>query len=157
VFIEEAAGISKYKERRRETETRMRHTRENLERLNDLRDELGQTAAAPAAPGGRRQKSTRNSSAKNGADAPAACWRRRSGATCEEQRSRTGSATVVGDHEVRLEAVHAEQQAVDTRLEEQRVTHRASARDALGCGPGAATMPSAPRSAASSRNSAHQA
>ena len=35
--IEEAAGISKYKERRRETENRMRHTRENLERLEDLR------------------------------------------------------------------------------------------------------------------------
>ncbi|HIO53900.1 MAG TPA: chromosome segregation protein SMC, partial [Chromatiales bacterium] len=29
VFIEEAAGISKYKERRRETENRMRHTRDN--------------------------------------------------------------------------------------------------------------------------------
>lgn len=39
--LEEAAGISRYKERRRETETRMAHTRENLERLNDLRDELG--------------------------------------------------------------------------------------------------------------------
>ena len=38
--IEEAAGISKYKERRHETETRMRHTRENLERLDDLRDEV---------------------------------------------------------------------------------------------------------------------
>lgn len=42
VFIEEAAGISKYKERRRETENRMRHTRENLERLEDVRVELGQ-------------------------------------------------------------------------------------------------------------------
>ncbi|RUO72451.1 chromosome segregation protein SMC [Pseudidiomarina sediminum] len=41
VFIEEAAGISKYKERRRETENRMKHTRDNLERLNDVRDELG--------------------------------------------------------------------------------------------------------------------
>ena len=40
VFIEEAAGISKYKERRRETESRMRRTMENLERLTDLRDEL---------------------------------------------------------------------------------------------------------------------
>lgn len=40
VHIEEAAGISKYKERRSETETRMRHTRENLERLNDVRDEV---------------------------------------------------------------------------------------------------------------------
>ncbi len=41
VFIEEAAGISRYKERRRETENRIRHTRENLERLNDIRLELG--------------------------------------------------------------------------------------------------------------------
>ncbi len=39
-YIEEAAGISKYKERRRETETRMGHTRENLDRLADLRDEV---------------------------------------------------------------------------------------------------------------------
>ncbi|MEP1446723.1 MAG: chromosome segregation protein SMC [Paraglaciecola sp.] len=42
VFIEEAAGVSKYKERRRETETRIRHTNENLERLEDVRGELGQ-------------------------------------------------------------------------------------------------------------------
>src|SRR4249919_942819 len=41
VFLEEAAGISKYKERRKETETRIRHTRENLERLSDLREEVG--------------------------------------------------------------------------------------------------------------------
>ncbi|MGZ5050189.1 MAG: chromosome segregation protein SMC [Methylobacter sp.] len=40
IHIEEAAGISKYKERRSETETRMRHTKENLERLDDLRDEV---------------------------------------------------------------------------------------------------------------------
>jgi chromosome segregation protein len=40
IFLEEAAGISKYKERRRETETRIRHTRDNLDRLNDLREEL---------------------------------------------------------------------------------------------------------------------
>ncbi len=39
-FLEEAAGISKYKERRRETENRIRHTRDNLERLTDLRDEV---------------------------------------------------------------------------------------------------------------------
>lgn len=39
-FIEEAAGISKYRERRRETENRLRHARENIDRLTDLRDEL---------------------------------------------------------------------------------------------------------------------
>ena len=40
VTLEEAAGISKYKERRRETENRMKHTNENLLRINDLREEL---------------------------------------------------------------------------------------------------------------------
>lgn len=42
VFVEEAAGISKYKERRRETENRIKHTKENLERLDDVRGELGE-------------------------------------------------------------------------------------------------------------------
>ncbi len=40
-FLEEAAGISKYKERRRETENRIKRTRENLSRLDDLREEVG--------------------------------------------------------------------------------------------------------------------
>lgn len=40
VYVEEAAGISKYKERRRETEQRMRRTHENLARVQDIRDEL---------------------------------------------------------------------------------------------------------------------
>ncbi len=43
--LEEAAGISKYKERRRETENRIRHTRENLERLDDLISEVSQRLA----------------------------------------------------------------------------------------------------------------
>jgi chromosome segregation protein len=41
VFLEEAAGISKYKERRRETESRLTDTRENLARITDIRLELG--------------------------------------------------------------------------------------------------------------------
>lgn len=40
VFLEEAAGISKYKERRRETSTRIKHTKENLDRLLDVLDEV---------------------------------------------------------------------------------------------------------------------
>ncbi len=40
-FVEEAAGTSRYKDRRRETETRIKNTRENLDRVEDIRDELG--------------------------------------------------------------------------------------------------------------------
>lgn len=40
VYIEEAAGISKYKQRRKETERRIQHTRENLERLEDICEEI---------------------------------------------------------------------------------------------------------------------
>lgn len=45
VYIDEASGISKYKERRRESENRMRHTQENLDRLNDVREELSKQLA----------------------------------------------------------------------------------------------------------------
>ena len=40
VFLEEAAGVSKYKERRRETENRLQDTRENLTRVEDILREL---------------------------------------------------------------------------------------------------------------------
>jgi chromosome segregation protein len=40
LFLEEAAGVSKYKERRRETENRLRDTRENLTRVEDILREL---------------------------------------------------------------------------------------------------------------------
>jgi chromosome segregation protein len=40
VFLEEAAGVSKYRERRRETELRLRDTRENLSRIDDICQEL---------------------------------------------------------------------------------------------------------------------
>ena len=39
--IEEAAGVSKYRERRKETESRIKRTRENLSRVKDIRDEIG--------------------------------------------------------------------------------------------------------------------
>jgi len=41
VFLEEAAGVSRYKERRKETEHRLADTRENLARVTDIRMELG--------------------------------------------------------------------------------------------------------------------
>ena len=44
-YLEEAAGISKYRERRRETQNRIKHTVDNLERLTDRTDELGRHLA----------------------------------------------------------------------------------------------------------------
>ena len=44
-YLEEAAGISKYRERRRETHNRIRHTVDNLERLTERTDELGRHLA----------------------------------------------------------------------------------------------------------------
>jgi chromosome segregation protein len=41
VFLEEAAGVSRYRERRKETEHRLEDTRENLARVTDIRTELG--------------------------------------------------------------------------------------------------------------------
>jgi chromosome segregation protein len=40
VYLEEVAGISKYRERKRETENKIRHTKENLDRLNDVVSEV---------------------------------------------------------------------------------------------------------------------
>lgn len=39
-YLEEAAGVSKYKERRRETETRLKDARDNLNRVEDIQREL---------------------------------------------------------------------------------------------------------------------
>ncbi|MFM8467526.1 MAG: chromosome segregation protein SMC [Oxalobacteraceae bacterium] len=45
IFLEEAAGVSKYKERRRETENRLQDTRENLQRVEDILRELSANLA----------------------------------------------------------------------------------------------------------------
>lgn len=118
VFIEEAAGISKYKERRKETASRMRRTSENLERLTDLRDELErqlqhlqrQSQAA------ERYKSLKEEERTLKQRLAAAQWR-----DLESEGSST--ASVLGDLEVQLEAVRAEQQSVDTALEAHRIAH----------------------------------
>ena len=118
VFIEEAAGISKYKERRKETESRMRRTLENLERLTDLRDELGrqlqhlqrQSQAA------ERYKTLRSEERDLKQQLLAAQCR-------EISAKQAAAAHEVGEHEVKLESVYAEQQAVDTALEQHRLTH----------------------------------
>jgi len=118
VFIEEAAGISKYKERRKETESRMRRTLENLERLTDLRDELERQLQhlqrqAQAAEKYREYKAEER---ELQAQLQALQWR-------ELDTQVKAASQSIGELEVRLEAVHTEHQQVDTAIEQHRVEH----------------------------------
>ncbi len=118
VFIEEAAGISKYKERRKETESRMRRTMENLERLTDLRDELErqlqhlERQAQAAEKYGQFKEDERELTAQ----LQTLQWR-------DLDKGVRECAHAIGELEVKLEAVHAEHQQVDTAIEQHRVEH----------------------------------
>ena len=118
VFIEEAAGISKYKERRKETESRMRRTRENLERLTDLRDELERQLQHLQRQAQAAEKYTEFKAEERDVKAQlqALQW--------QALDSQIKTATqAIGELEVKLEAVHAEHQQVDTAIEQHRLDH----------------------------------
>lgn len=118
VFIEEAAGISKYKERRKETESRMRRTLENLERLTDLRDELERQLQhlQRQAQAAEKYAVFKEEERELKAQLLALQWQALDG----QIRTATQS---VGEFEVKLEAVHSEHQQVDTAIEQHRVDH----------------------------------
>ena len=118
IFIEEAAGISKYKERRRETENRIRRTQENLERLEDLREELGRqierlqrqaTAAAKY-----QEYKTEEHTLK--AQLIALHWQQLNAQSGEH-------AAVVAELETALQACIAEQRQADAKIELLRDGH----------------------------------
>ena len=118
VFIEEAAGISKYKERRKETASRMRRTLENLERLTDLRDELERQLQHLQRQAQAAEKYTEFKAEERDlkAQLQALQW--------QELDGQIKTATqAIGELEVRLEAIHAEHQQVDTAIEQHRVEH----------------------------------
>ena len=118
VYLEEAAGISKYKERRRETENRIRHTRENLERLDDLREEVQkqlrhlerQSATA------QRYKSYREQERRLRAELLLLRMDAMLGDI--EQRDRA-----IAEQENRLQSAIAEQRRVEAEIEKQRAAH----------------------------------
>lgn len=118
VFIEEAAGISKYKERRKETEHRMHRTRENLSRLEDLRDELGRqlerlTRQVQAA---EKYKEYKEEERFLKAQLYALKWRKLdAGIKTNESQIRS--------LEVQLESKLADRQAAETGIEKQRQLH----------------------------------
>jgi len=117
IFIEEAAGISKYKERRRETESRMRRTLENLERLTDLRDELERQLQhlQRQAQAAEKYREYREEERRLKAELQALEWRK-----LTEQLQ--GSAQRVGELEVQLESILAEYQQLATAIEKHRQT-----------------------------------
>uniref|UniRef100_UPI0028B12217 chromosome segregation protein SMC n=1 Tax=Pseudomonas sp. TaxID=306 RepID=UPI0028B12217 len=117
-FIEEAAGISKYKERRRETESRIRRTQENLARLTDLREELERQLErlhrqAQAAEKYREYKAQER---QLKARLSALRWRDL------DERVRQREA-VIGDQGVAHEALVAEQRNADASIEHLRDGH----------------------------------
>ena len=114
-FVEEAAGISRYKERRRETEARVSDTRENMERLQDLRDEVDKqirhlTRQANQA---RRFQELKNDERKLSAEVLALRLREiDSGAAINDRAMR--------DADLRLQEQLATQRAAEAAVEKQR-------------------------------------
>ncbi|MGM0552955.1 MAG: chromosome segregation protein SMC [Pseudomonadota bacterium] len=115
VYLEEAAGISRYKERRRETENRVRHTRENLERLDDVRDEVAKQAERL-----NRQAAT----AERYQELAAQRRRKRAEAVLLRLRAREAelktSRRRLNEAETALAAAQAEAQKSRTETEQQR-------------------------------------
>ena len=117
-FLEEAAGISKYKERRRETENRIAHTRENLDRLNDIREELDkqirhlQRQAMTA----RRYQALKDEERKLHAELLA--LKLRELGTEAEQRSAHAS-----ERELALQAALADLRSAEAAIEKGRAQH----------------------------------
>jgi len=117
-FLEEAAGISKYKERRRETENRISHTRENLDRLNDIREELDkqirhlQRQAATA----KRYQGFKDEERQFKAELLALKLR-------DLDRENQNRATVAKERELALEASITALRAAEAQLEHARSTH----------------------------------
>jgi len=113
--IEEAAGISRYKERRKETEQRMRRTRENLERLTDLREELERQLAhlQRQAATAEKYKLYRDEERTLKAQLYALRWKNIDGTVAEREAA-------IRELEVKLEAQVAEQRRVESDIEKYR-------------------------------------
>ena len=118
IFLEEAAGVSKYKERRKETEGRLSDTRENLARVEDIRTELGsqltrlEQQAEVAAQ--YRELTARLAQAQH------MLWYAKQQ---DAVRSREKFAAEIATLGNTLESIHAEVRAAESRLEALRAEH----------------------------------
>jgi len=125
VYLEEAAGISKYKERRKETETRIRHTRENLDRLNDLREEVGKQLQHLARQARQAEQYTAIQAERRIKDAE---WKALEFRALDGKLQRLREK--LASEETRLEQLIAEQREAERELETGR-GRREAASDAL--------------------------
>ncbi|WP_166263675.1 chromosome segregation protein SMC [Marinobacter caseinilyticus] len=118
IYIEEAAGISKYKERRKETENRIRRTQENLERLTDLREELERQLQhlQRQAQSAEKYKSFKQEERQTKAELTVLRWQ----ALDEDLQS---ARVRIRDTELELERVLTERVSTETSLESLRESH----------------------------------
>ena len=121
VFLEEAAGISKYKERRRETEHRLADTRENLARVNDIRQELEVQIEKLDRQAQIARSYQQLSAEKQQKQNLLALLRRNEARNEAEKQARDVERTVLD-----LEAQTASLREVERELEEARVEHYAA-------------------------------
>ena len=130
IFLEEAAGVSKYKERRRETEHRLEDTRENLARVEDIRSELaGQIEKLTQQAEVAKQYKNYQAEAR---DKQNLLWYlRKQDAEAEAQRLQREIDQAVNA----LEAETARLREIEARLEAVRAEHYAAA-DAVAAAQG---------------------
>jgi chromosome segregation protein len=119
-FLEEAAGISKYKDRRRETTNRIRHTKDNLDRLNDVLEEVEKQIKhldRQAKIAGRYER-LKDKERKTAAELLALRLR-----DLDDRASQSGAT--LREKETALEALLADQRKIEAHIEEVRVEQSA--------------------------------
>jgi len=118
VHLEEAAGISKYKERRKETESRIKSTRENLARLSDVREEVDKQLELL-----NRQAKQAERYQKLQAEAVRVEAELKGLELVAREAELGGASEAVRAQELALEAHVADQRHVESGLETHRVAH----------------------------------
>lgn len=119
-FVEEAAGIAKYKERKRETETHIKNTRENLARLSDVRDEVAKrlNSLHRQAAAAEQYQALQSEEQRRRGELLALRWR-------SLEQKHAGQAELIAQAEAGVEATQVEHNRLNLSLEEQREQHYA--------------------------------
>ena len=124
-YLEEAAGVTKYKERRRETENRLADAGDNLARVNDICSELG-TQVAKLEGQAEVARQYRDLQARLARRQNLLWLKKRNDARAEHERL----SREVEKSATRLEAESAQLRSLEARVEQARETHFAAS-DAL--------------------------